>query len=103
MALVEPMETGIDLTPPLVAHSSGDLSHYEESPVDEKEMLQDYYQQAVFSDGLQRIDRWTFILQDWVEQLGILEVCWFVLLLDGAKSEQNPANQVLSHKVFANK
>lgn len=102
MALVEPIETGIDLTP-LVVHSSGDLSHYEESPVDEKEMLQDYYQQAVFSDGLQQIDQWTFILQDWVEQLGILEVHWFVLLLDGAKSEQNPVNQVLSHKVFANK
>ena len=42
-------------------------------------MLQDYYQQALLSDGLQRIDEWTFIIQDWDETLGILEVGLFFL------------------------
>lgn len=39
-----------------------------------EEALQDYCQQALLSDGLQRIDEWTYVVQDWNEGLGFLEV-----------------------------
>lgn len=51
----------------------------EGSPRAEEEVLQDYYQQAVLSDGLQRIDAWTYVVQDWNGTLGILEVSLFTL------------------------
>jgi len=65
--------------------SSGDQGHCEESPGEDADALQDYCQQALLSDGLQRIDRWTYIVQDWNELLGILEVSLFVFPLDVSK------------------
>ena len=53
---------------------AGDQEDHVGSPRTEEDMLQDYYQQALLSDGLQRIDEQTFIIQDWDETLGILEV-----------------------------
>ena len=58
---------------------AGDWDDCVGSPRAEEDMLQDYYQQALLSDGLQRIDEWTFIIQDWDETLGILEVSLFFL------------------------
>jgi len=37
---------------------------------------------ALLADGLQRIDRWTYVIQDWNEALGILEVSLFAPPLD---------------------
>lgn len=73
---------GIDPPFPPVASGSGDQDYYEESPGAEEDALQDYYQQALLSDGLQRIDKWTYIVQDWDERLGILEVSLSVSPLD---------------------
>lgn len=66
--------------PPLLlaAPGSGNHDQLEESPATEEDVLQDYYQQALLSDGLQRIDCWTYILQDWDERLGILKVSLLV-------------------------
>ena len=68
--------TQIDANSPLpfAVPDSGDQEHYEESLRTEEDTLQDYYQQAILSDGLQRIDEYTYIVQDWNEHLGILEV-----------------------------
>jgi len=55
---------------------------YEGSLRIEEDILQDYCQQALLSDGLQRIDKWTYVVQGWNEALGILEVSPFALLID---------------------
>lgn len=81
------MQTVPDPPPPLAAPGSGDYDQCEESPVAEEDVLQDYCQQALLSDGLQRIDGWTYVVQDWDERLGILEVSLRVLHFDKAKFE----------------
>ena len=73
---------GIDPPFPLVTSGSGDQDYYGESPGAEEDVLQDYYQQALLLDGLQCIDRWTYIIQDWDERLGILGVSLSVSPLD---------------------
>ena len=59
---------------PLVIPSCEDPSHSEEVSRPEEDTLQDYCQQALLSDGLQRIDEWTYVVQDWKEPLGVLDV-----------------------------
>jgi hypothetical protein len=66
---------------PLVNLSHENSAHYKEPPRAEADMLQDYYQQAVLSDGLQRIDERTYVVQDWNGRFGVLEVRLHVLTL----------------------
>ena len=66
---------------PLNEPSHGGLGDSEEFPRIEdtlQDTLEEYCQQALLSDGLQRIDEWTYVVQDWNEPLGILEVSLFV-------------------------
>ena len=58
----------------------GDHEDNEPSPSIGTDDLQDYYQQALLSDGLQRIDRWSYVVQDWNERESVLEVRLFFLL-----------------------
>lgn len=67
---------------PLVAPDCEGLTCYHEEPLElEDDILQEYYQQAFLSDGLQWIDEWTCIAQDWDESFGVLKVspCIFTL------------------------
>ena len=74
---------GIDLSLPFVIPSE-DQDRCDESLRTEEDVLQDYYQQAILSDGLQRIDDHTYVVQDWSEHFGILEVSLSILPLDGS-------------------
>ena len=65
---------GIHPSLPLVAPGSEDPGHCEELPGLEEDTLHEYFQQALLSDGLQRIDKWTYVVQDWDELFGVLEV-----------------------------
>jgi len=58
----------------LVVPSCEDPGPREEFPRPGEDTLQDYCQQALLSDGLQRIDKWTYVVQDWNGPLGVLEV-----------------------------
>lgn len=63
----------------LAEPSREDPGHPEGVLIVEGDVLQDYYQQAIMSDGLQRIDEWTYVIQDWNEQFGVLEVSLFAV------------------------
>lgn len=65
---------GIHPSLPLVTPGCEDPGHGEELPRLEEDALQEYCQQALLSDGLQRIDKWTYVIQDWNEPFGVLEV-----------------------------
>lgn len=74
---VEPIQMGIHPSLPLVAPGCEDPSRREEPPRLEEDTLQEYCQQALLSDGLQRIDKWTYVVQDWNEPFSVLEVSLF--------------------------
>ena len=65
--------------------NSGDREEFPRIEDTLQDTLQDYCQQALLSDGLQRIGEWTYVVQDWNERLGILEVSPFVCPLAQAK------------------
>lgn len=94
-------QTEFNPPPPPAALDTGNQG-YEESPAAEEDLLQDYCQQAILSDGLQRIDEWTYVVQDWDKCLAILEVSLLVVCRNGAEYGRFPANQVLPCAVFAN-
>ncbi|KAF9642207.1 hypothetical protein BDM02DRAFT_3152448 [Thelephora ganbajun] len=70
-------QAGIYLSLPPAVPDVGDQEDNEGSPRAEEDVLQDYCQQALLLDGLQRIDAWTYVVQDWDETLGILEPARF--------------------------
>ena len=72
------MRIEVDPSPLVAAPNSSNQDHHEDFPATEGDTLQDYYQQAILSDGLQRIDERTYVVQDWDECFGILEVSQLV-------------------------
>lgn len=74
----ESIQMGTHPSLPSATPHISDQEDRESSTRGGEEVLQDYCQQVLLSDGLQRINKWMYVVLDWNEVLGVLEVSPFI-------------------------